>query len=131
MRAAGVKGGLVADHHCLRHDDHVAFAEAGAADWHAVRAVAIGSVPETMDALVYVKRRGLKTWLSGTGTGTDRSGQALAHVALATQPDLMTATPGGGVDEGHSIAVNEVSRALALIRARAATPAAGPAGSRR
>jgi methylaspartate ammonia-lyase len=123
MRAAGVRGELVADHRCLRHDDHVAFAEAGAAGFHAVRAVAVGSVPETMDSLVYLKRRGIKTWLSGTGTGTDRTGQALAHVALAAQPDLMTATPGGGVDEGHSIAMNEVSRALALIRSRAAQPA--------
>jgi methylaspartate ammonia-lyase len=130
MRAAGLRGELVADHWCLRHDDHVAFAEAGAADYHAVRAVAIGSVPETMDALVYLKRRGIKTWLSGTATGTDRAGQALAHVALATQPDLMTATPGGGVDEGHSIAVNEVSRALALIRARAAGAPAGSGAGR-
>jgi methylaspartate ammonia-lyase len=126
MRAAGVHGELVADHRCLRHEDHVAFAEAGAAGYHAVRAVAMGSVPETMDALVYLTRRSIKTWLSGTATGTDRTGQALAHVALATRPDLMTATPGGGVDEGHSIAVNEVSRALALIRARGATPPLAP-----
>jgi methylaspartate ammonia-lyase len=83
-----------------------------------------------MDALVYLTRRGIKTWLSGTATGTDRTGQALAHVALATRPDLMTATPGGGVDEGHSIAVNEVSRALALIRARGAMPPLGPGASR-
>jgi methylaspartate ammonia-lyase len=130
MRAAGVRGELVADHRCLRYDDHVAFAEAGAAGYHAVRAVAVGSVPETMDALVYLKQRGIKTWLSGTATGTDRTGQALAHVALATRPDLMTATPGGGVDEGHSIAVNEVSRALALIRARGAMPPLGPGASR-
>jgi methylaspartate ammonia-lyase len=124
MPAAGVKGELVADHWCLRYDDHVAFAEAGAAHYHSVRAVALGSLPETVDALVYLKRRGIKTWLSGTGTGTDRTGQALAHVALATEPDLMTATPGGGVDEGHSIAMNEVSRALALIRARGTNPGA-------
>ena len=30
----------------------------------------------------------------------------------------LTATPGGGIDEAHSIAVNETSRALALIQAR-------------
>jgi methylaspartate ammonia-lyase len=133
MRSAGVRGELVADHWCLRYDDHVAFAEAAAADYHAVRAVAMGSVHETMDALVYVKRRGLKTWLSGTATSTDRSGQTLAHIALATQPDLLTATPGGGIDEGHSIAVNEVSRTLALIRARRVTPsldAGRPRGAR-
>jgi methylaspartate ammonia-lyase len=131
MRSAGVRGELIADHGCFRYDDHVAFAEAGAADYHAVRAVAIGSCHESMDALVYLKRRGIKTWLSGTGTGTDRTGQALAHMALAAQPDLMTATPGGGVDEGHSIAVNEVSRALALIRARGATPPLVPGTKRR
>jgi methylaspartate ammonia-lyase len=118
MRSAGVHGELIADHWCLHYDDHVAFAEAKAADWHAVRSVAMGSCHETMDALLYLKSQGIKTWLSGTATATDRTGQALAHVALAAQPDLMTATPGGGIDEAHSIAVNETSRALALIQAR-------------
>ena len=118
MRAAGVRGPLVADHWCLSYEDHVAFAEAGAADYHAVRAVAIGSCQETVETLLYLKRRGLKTWLSATATGTDRGGQLMAHLALATRPDLMTASPGGGVDEAHSIAVNEISRTLALIRSR-------------
>ncbi len=120
MRAAGVQGPLIADHHCLRYEDHVAFAEAGAADYHAVRPVAIGSCHETMDILTYLGQRGIKTWLSGTGTGTDRTGQVLAHVALAARPSFTTATPGGGIDEAHSIFVNEVSRVLALIEARAA-----------
>ena len=118
MRAAGVRGHLVADHWCLSYEDHVAFAEAGAADYHAVRPLAMGSFHEAVETLLYLKRRGLKTWLSGTGTGTDRGGQLLAHMALATHPDLMTATPGGGVDEAHSIAVNEISRTLALIKGR-------------
>jgi methylaspartate ammonia-lyase len=113
-----VRGPLVADHWCLSYEDHVAFAEAGAADYHAVRAVAIGSCQETVETLLYLKRRGLKTWLSATATGTDRGGQLMAHLALATRPDLMTASPGGGVDEAHSIAVNEISRTLALIRSR-------------
>ena len=118
MRAAGLRSQLVADHWCLTHEDHVAFAEAGVADYHAVRAVAMGSCHEAVESLVYLKRRGIKTWLSATATGTDRGAQVMAHMALATHPDLMTATPGGGVDEAHSIAVNEMSRTLALIKAR-------------
>jgi len=118
MRAAGLRSQLVADHWCLSHEDHVAFAEAGVADYHAVRAVAMGSCHEAVESLLYLKRRGIKTWLSATATGTDRGAQVMAHMALATHPDLMTATPGGGVDEAHSITVNEISRTLALIKAR-------------
>jgi len=40
------------------------------------------------------------------------------HVALATQPDIIMAKPGMGVDEAIALVQNEMARTLAWIRAR-------------
>jgi methylaspartate ammonia-lyase len=38
------------------------------------------------------------------------------HVALATQPDMIMAKPGMGVDEGITIVQNEMTRTLVQIK---------------
>jgi methylaspartate ammonia-lyase len=40
------------------------------------------------------------------------------HVAVATQPDIIMAKPGMGVDEGISLVQNEMTRTLAWIQAQ-------------
>jgi methylaspartate ammonia-lyase len=68
--------------------------------------------------MIYTKSKGVKAFLSGSSNVTDRNGQVLAHIALATQADQVSAVPGMGVDEGMMIVLNEMQRALTLIQAR-------------
>jgi len=60
------------------------------------------------------------TLLGGSYAETDLSARVAAHVALATQPDLVMAKPGAGVDEAISLVQNEMTRTLAWIQATAA-----------
>jgi methylaspartate ammonia-lyase len=118
MKAASLRSELIADYFCASVEDHRAFAEAGAADYHMVHAPTVGSVQGSMDVMLDLKRRGIKPYLAGTGTSTDRSGMAIAHMAVAASPDLVLLTPGPGVDTAHSITVNEIQRILTLARSR-------------
>jgi methylaspartate ammonia-lyase len=58
--------------------------------------------------------------LGGSYAETDLSARASVHVALATQPDLLMAKPGVGVDEAISLVQNEMARTLASIQERTA-----------
>ena len=44
------------------------------------------------------------------------------HIALATQPELIMAKPGMGVDEAIQLTQNEMSRTLAWINAKNPDP---------
>lgn len=118
MKAAGVRGGLIADYFCASVDDHKYFADMGAGDYQMVHAPTIGSVQGCMDVFEYIRKKGVKTYTAGTATGTDRMAQTVAHMALAASVDFMLLTPGGGVDTPHEIAHNEMLRALAMIQSR-------------
>lgn len=118
MKAANLRSELIADYFCASVDDHRAFAEAGAGDYHMVHAPTVGSIQGSMDVMLDLKQRGIKPYLAGTGTSTDRSGMAIAHMAVAASPDLVLLTPGPGVDTAHSITVNEIQRILTLAKSR-------------
>ena len=124
MKAAGLRSELIADYFCASVEDHRAFAEAGAADYHMVHAPTVGSVQGSMDVMLDLRQRGIKPYLAGTGTSTDRSGLAIAHMAVAASPDLALLTPGPGVDTAHSITVNEIQRILTLANSRRPAPRA-------
>ncbi|MCK4451825.1 MAG: hypothetical protein KAX26_14675 [Anaerolineae bacterium] len=64
-------------------------------------------------------RTGVGAFLGGSCAETDLSTRVSVHIALATRPDIIMAKPGMGVDEGVSLVQNEMTRALAWIRARA------------
>jgi methylaspartate ammonia-lyase len=80
----------------------------------------LGSVHNTVDAVLACKDGGVGAFLGGSCCETGLSAKVAVHVALATQPDLIMAKPGMGVDEGVTIVQNEMQRTLAWIRARAA-----------
>jgi methylaspartate ammonia-lyase len=120
MRARGLKSLLIADYFCATPEDHRRFAEAGAAEYHMVHSPTIGSVVGTMDVMVDLRRRGIKSFLAGSGSSTDISGVNVAHLAVAADPELLQLSPGPGIDTPHSIAVNEIQRVLTLIQARRA-----------
>jgi methylaspartate ammonia-lyase len=106
---------LVADEWANSLDDIYSFAEAGAADMIQVKMPVLGSIHSTVEAILACQANGIGAFVGGSYAETDLSARVSVHVALATQPDLIMAKPGMGVDEAISFVQNEMARALALI----------------
>jgi len=111
---------LVADEWANTLDDIQAFVDAQAAHMIQIKMPDLGSVHNSIEAVLTCKAGGLGAFLGGSCAETDLSARVSAHVALATQPDIILAKPGMGVDEGISLVQNEMARTLAWIRARGA-----------
>jgi methylaspartate ammonia-lyase len=122
QRGLGVK--IVVDEWCNTLDDIKAFADAEAADYAQIKTPDLGGVNNSIEAVLYARRKGMGCCLGGTGNETDQSARITAHIALACRPDFLLSKPGFGGDEALMIQTNEMLRTLALIEASRA--AAGP-----
>jgi methylaspartate ammonia-lyase len=111
---------LVADEWANTLDDIRAFIDAGAADMIQIKMPDLGSVHNSVEAVLACQAGGVGAFLGGSCAETDLSARVAVHVALATRPDIIMAKPGMGVDEGVTIVQNEMTRTLAWIRAREA-----------
>lgn len=109
---------IVADEWCNTLEDIREFADAQAADVIQVKTPDLGSIADTIDAILYCKEKGIGAYQGGTSNETDRSAQVCTQLALAVQPDQILAKPGMGVDEGLMIVYNEMNRTLALLNHR-------------
>jgi methylaspartate ammonia-lyase len=109
---------LSVDEWCNTLDDVHAWVAAGAAHAVHVKTPDLGSVHNTAEALIAVRRAGLSAFCGGTCNETDRSAQVCAHVAMACEAELVLAKPGMGVDEGVMIVANEMARVHALAETR-------------
>jgi methylaspartate ammonia-lyase len=118
IRARGMKCKLVADEWANSLEDIQAFAHAQAVDMVQVKMPSLGSVHYSVDAVLVCKASGVGALLGGSYVETDLSARVSAQVALATQPDLVMAKPGMGVDEAIAFVQNEMARTLAEIAAR-------------
>jgi methylaspartate ammonia-lyase len=78
----------------------------------------LGGVQNAVQAVLTCKAHGMGVLLGGSAAESDLSARVTAHVAVATQPDLVLAKPGTGVDEAVSIIQNEMARTLATIETR-------------
>ena len=112
-RLRKMKVQLVADEWANTLDDIRAFVEAGAADMIQVKMPDLGSIHNTVEAVLACQAGGVGVLLGGSYAETDLSARVSVHVALATRPDLLMAKPGLGVDEAISLVQNEMARALA------------------
>lgn len=121
LAEAGVSVGIVADEWCNTLEDINAFISAEACDMVQVKAPDLGSIEDTIQALIECKTAGVGAYLGGSCTETEVSARVCTHVAIATQPDVMLAKPGMGVDEGIMAVRNEQGRALAEISSRLRT----------
>jgi methylaspartate ammonia-lyase len=110
---------LVADEWANSLDDIHAFVDAGAADMIQIKMPDLGSIHNTIEAVLACKAAGAGTLLGGSYAETDLSARVSVHLALAAQPDLIMAKPGVGTDEAISLVQNEMARTLACIRGRA------------
>jgi methylaspartate ammonia-lyase len=109
---------LVADEWANTLDDIQAFIQAQAVDMIQIKMPDLGSVHNSIEAVLACKAGGVSAFLGGSCAETDLSARIAVHVALATQPDMLMAKPGMGVDEGITLVHNEMARTLAWIRSR-------------
>jgi methylaspartate ammonia-lyase len=126
LGALGCPAKIVADEWCNTLDDIRAFCAAGAADIVQIKMPDVGSITNTIAAVLDCKRAGVGAYVGGSCVETELSAQVSTHVAVATQADMLLAKPGMGVDEAVSIVGNEQNRLLAILAHRQATSADMP-----
>ncbi len=117
LAARGSNARIVVDEQCNTLDDIRAFADAGIGQGLIVQIKMpdVGSVADSIEAVLACKAMGIGAFLGGSCTETEISAVVSVHVAVATQADMMLAKPGMGVDEGLTIMGNEQSRLLAML----------------
>jgi methylaspartate ammonia-lyase len=109
---------LVADEWANTLEDIQAFVTARAADMIQVKMPDLGSVHNSIEAILTCQAAGVAAFLGGSCAETDLSARVACHVALAARPAMVMARPGMGVDEAISLMQNEMARTLAWIRYR-------------
>ncbi len=114
----GIDVGLIADEWCNTLADIKLFAEAKAADFVQIKTPDLGSIHNTIEAVLYCKSHGMGACLGGTANETDQSTRISTHIGLACQPDFMLSKPGLGADEALMIQTNEMARTLAILQTR-------------
>jgi methylaspartate ammonia-lyase len=115
LRREGCGVSIVADDWCNTLEDVKLFARARAADMVQIKTPDLGSITNSIEAVLACKAEQIGAFLGGTCNGTDQSSRVTVHVALATQADLIYNKPGMGVDEGLMIVANEMARTLCLL----------------
>ena len=76
----------------------------------------LGGLQHAVEAVLACQEAEVASLLGGSAAETDLSARVSAHVAVATQPDLILAKPGAGVDEAVSLIRNEMARVLATVK---------------
>ena len=114
----GIDVVVVADEWCNSLDDVRTFAAHRAGHLLQIKVPDLGSLANTMDALIVCRDAGMPAILGGSCTETDVSARVCVHVAVATQPPFQLAKPGMGVDEGFMVVHNEQERLVALLARR-------------
>ena len=112
-RGIGVE--IVADEWCNTLEDIRLFAEAEAGHMLQIKTPDLGGIENTIDAVLFCRKHGIKAYQGGTCNETDRSARICTQAALATRPYQILAKPGLGFDEGYMIVYNECQRTLALM----------------
>lgn len=120
MREKGVDVTIIVDEWCNTLEDIKAFGEAEAVDMMQVKTPDLGGINNTIDAALYCKRNGLGYYLGGTANETDQSSKITTHIGLCAAPDFLLSKPGMGSDEAVALQTNEMSRTLAMLKAKEA-----------
>ena len=105
---------IVADEWCNTYQDVVDFVDARCCDMVQIKTPDLGSLHNTIDAVLYCKAHGVEAYQGGTCNETDISARACLHAAMATRPERVLVKPGMGFDEGMTIVANEMNRILAV-----------------
>jgi methylaspartate ammonia-lyase len=114
----GADVGLIADEWCNTLPDIRLFAQAQASDFVQIKTPDLGSIHNTIEAVLFCKQNGMGACLGGTANETDHSTRISCHMGLACGPDFMLSKPGLGADEALMIQTNEMARTLAILETR-------------
>lgn len=106
---------IVADEWCNTLEDIKYFADNRAGHMIQIKTPDLGSVQNTIEAVLYCKQRGVLAYQGGTCNETDGSAKVCVQIAMATKPDQILAKPGMGVDEGYMIVYNEMQRIRSML----------------
>ncbi|RWB69957.1 methylaspartate ammonia-lyase [Mesorhizobium sp.] len=115
-RSSTVK--IVADEWCNTYRDIVDFVDADCCDMVQIKTPDLGSIHNTVEAVLYCRSRGTEAYQGGTCNETDVSARTCLHIAQAARPDRVLVKPGMGFDEGMTIVANEMYRNLAILQAK-------------
>lgn len=116
LEKKGISVGIVADEWCNTLEDVRIFTDNKAGHIAQIKMPDLGGINNSIEAVIYCNKNGMGSYLGGTCNETDRSAQIATHIAMATNPMLLLAKPGMGVDEGMMIVYNEMQRILALSK---------------
>ena len=114
----GSSAKIIVDEWCTTLEDIKRYSDAHATDIINIMTPQLGGINNAIEAVLYCKKKGIGAYIAGSCNETDKSAQVSAHIALATQADLVAAKPGMGVDEGIMIVFNEMQRTLAILKSR-------------
>jgi methylaspartate ammonia-lyase len=118
LKRKGIDVELIADEWCNTLADIQLFAQAGASDFVQIKTPDLGSIHNTIEAVLFCRSNGMGACLGGTANETDHSTRVSCHIGLACRPDFMLSKPGLGADEALMIQTNEMARTLALLECR-------------
>ncbi|RWA98689.1 MAG: methylaspartate ammonia-lyase [Mesorhizobium sp.] len=117
-RASTVK--IVADEWCNTYSDIVEFVNAACCDMVQIKTPDLGSIHNTIEAVLYCHAHKVEAYQGGTCNETDISARTCLHVAQATRPQRVLVKPGMGFDEGMTIVANEMRRNLSILQTKIA-----------
>ena len=103
---------IVADEWCNSLNDISNFIESEAVDMVQIKMPDLGSITQSIKAVVTCHNKGVKAYLGGSCNETELNAKNAIHVALATGAEQILVRPGMGIDEGYSIMKNEETRTL-------------------
>ena len=109
---------LVADEWCNTYEDVVFFADNNSGHMLQIKTPDLGGVNNTIEAILYCKKKNVGAYCGGTCNETNRSAEVCTNIAMACGADQCLAKPGMGVDEGYMIVNNEMNRVVALVNRR-------------
>ncbi|MEW8994202.1 methylaspartate ammonia-lyase [Clostridium sp.] len=109
---------LVADEWCNTYEDVAFFADNNSGHMLQIKTPDLGGVNNTIEAILYCKKKHVGAYCGGTCNETNRSAEVCTNIAMACGADQCLAKPGMGVDEGYMIVNNEMNRVVALVNRR-------------
>ena len=114
LRTRRMKLQLVAHAGIQSAADAQAFVERKAAHMLVIDLPQMGSLAESITAVLAAQQQGIGVLLGGSPDETQLAAQSSLHLALALQPTLLLAKPGRLGDTGIATAYNEMNRLLTI-----------------
>jgi methylaspartate ammonia-lyase len=102
--------------------DARAVIESGAAHMIQLNVPRLGSLSQAIEIVLAGRQKGMGVLLGNMPVNSGDSARFAAHLALATQPELLMVQASQGGDAGIVLAHNEMARALAWLASRESLP---------